>query len=72
MSKKVLMIAANPTTSPVTGWPIGFWWAELSHAWLEFSRAGYETTIAYPKGGDLIADGYSDPTHESGYSADDI
>ena len=72
MTKKVLMIAANPATSPVTGWPIGFWWAELSHAWLEFTSAGYEVTIASPEGGDLIADGYSDPEDESGYSAHDI
>lgn len=72
MTKRVLMIAANPATSPVTGWPIGFWWAELSHAWLEFSNAGYDITIASPKGGDLIGDGYSDPEDEIGYSAHDI
>jgi len=72
MTKKVLMIAANPATSPVTGWPIGFWWAELSHAWLEFTSAGYDVTIASPEGGDLIGDGYSDPEDESGYSAHDI
>ena len=72
MTKKILMIAANPATSPVTGWPIGFWWAELSHAWLEFTNAGYEDTIASPDGGDLIGDGYSDPEDESGYSAHDI
>lgn len=72
MTKKILMIAANPASSPVTGWPIGFWWAELSHAWLEFTGAGYDVTIASPDGGDLIADGYSDPEDESGYSAHDI
>lgn len=72
MTKKILMLVANPTTSPVTGWPIGFWWAELSHAWLEFTQAGYEITIASPDGGDLEADGFSDPEHESGYSAHDI
>ncbi|MEM1274466.1 MAG: type 1 glutamine amidotransferase domain-containing protein [Pseudomonadota bacterium] len=72
MTKNVLMLAANPATSPVTGWPVGFWWAELSHAWLEFNRAGYDVTIASPDGGDLEADGFSDPDHESGYSASDI
>lgn len=69
---KVLMIVANPATSPVTGWPIGFWWAELSHAWLAFSEAGYEVTVASPGGGDLAADAWSDPEHDSGYSAHDI
>ncbi len=69
---KVLMIVANPATSPVTGWPIGFWWAELSHAWLKFRDAGYEVDVASPEGGDLMADGYSDPEDESGYSAHDV
>ena len=72
MSKRILMIVANPAVSPVTGWPVGFWWAELSHAWLAFDEAGYEITIASPQGGDLAADDYSDPEHESGYSAHDI
>ncbi|MEN0000454.1 MAG: type 1 glutamine amidotransferase domain-containing protein [Pseudomonadota bacterium] len=72
MTKSVLMLVANPATSPVTGWPIGFWWAELSHAWLAFNHAGYTITIASPEGGDLEADMWSDPDHESGYSASDI
>jgi putative intracellular protease/amidase len=71
-TKKVLIIAANPGVSPTTGWPIGFWWAELTHPYWAFTQAGYEITIASPKGGDLITDGYSDPEHESGYSASDI
>lgn len=68
----ILMIVANPATSPVTGWPVGFWWAELSHAWLAFREAGYQITVASPAGGDLQADGWSDPEHESGYSAHDV
>lgn len=70
--KRVLMIAANPSVSPTTGWPIGFWWAELTHPFWAFKEAGYEVDIASPKGGDLIADGYSDPQDESGYSAEDL
>ena len=71
-AKHVLMIVSNPTTSPVTGWPIGFWWAELSHSWHAFTEAGYAVTIASPNGGKLEGDGWSDPEHESGYSASDI
>lgn len=70
--KKVLIIAANPGTSPTTGWPIGFWWAELTHPYWSFAEAGYDIDIISPKGGDLIADGYSDPEDASGYSAHDI
>jgi putative intracellular protease/amidase len=70
--KKVLLIAANPATSPTTGWPIGFWWAELVHPFWAFTEAGYEVEIRSPKGGALVADGYSDPEDASGYSAHDI
>ncbi|ABD56397.1 type 1 glutamine amidotransferase domain-containing protein [Jannaschia sp. CCS1] len=68
----VLMLVSNPATSPVTHWPIGFWWAELSHAWIAFNDAGYDITVASPGGGDLAADMWSDPEHESGYAAHDI
>lgn len=47
--KKVLMIAANPGTSPTTGWPVGFWWAELTHPWWTFTEAGYEVEIVSPR-----------------------
>lgn len=70
--KRVLMVAANPGVSPTTGWPIGFWWAELTHPYWTFAEAGYEVEIVSPKGGDLVADGYSDPEDASGYSAADI
>lgn len=66
------MIVANPGVSPTTGWPVGFWWAELTHPYWVFSEAGYAVDIVSPKGGDLIADGFSDPQDESGYSAHDI
>ncbi|QBK30282.1 type 1 glutamine amidotransferase domain-containing protein [Roseitalea porphyridii] len=70
--KRILMIAANPATSPVTGWPVGFWWAELTHPYWVFTEAGYGVDIVSPKGGDLAADGFSDPQDDSGYSAHDI
>lgn len=70
--KRVLMIAANPGTSPITGWPVGFWWAELTHPYWTFTEAGYEVEIVSPLGGDLVADGFSDPQDASGYSAPDI
>ena len=71
-SRRILFVAANPAVSPTTGWPIGFWAAELVHPWWEFTEAGYECDIASPDGGDLAIDGYSDPRHESGYSAHDL
>lgn len=70
--KRILMVAADPATSPVTGWPVGFWWAELTHPWWVFTEAGYQVDLRSPEGGALEADAYSDPEHESGYSADDL
>lgn len=70
--RRVLFIVANPAVSPTTGWPIGFWAAELTHPWWAFTEAGYDCTVCSPDGGDLLIDGYSDPRHESGYSADDL
>lgn len=70
--KRILMLVANPSISPVTGWPIGFWWSEVSHPFAVFQEAGCQITLASVEGGDLQADAYSDPEHESGYSADDF
>lgn len=70
--KRILIVAANPATSTVTDWPVGFWWAELTHPYWAFTEAGYEVEIRSPSGGALRPDGFSDPEDESGYSADDI
>jgi len=70
--RRVLMIVANPATSPTTGWPVGFWWSELTHPYWAFVEAGYEVEIRSPAGGALQGDAYSDPEHDSGYSADDL
>lgn len=70
--KRILIIAANPSVSKQTGWPIGFWAAELTHPYIEFTEKGYEVEIVSPDGGKLELDGLSDPKHESGYSAHDL
>jgi putative intracellular protease/amidase len=70
--KRILIIAANPSVSQTTGWPIGFWWSELTHPYWAFTEAGYEVEIRSPAGGALQADGYSDPEDASGYAADDL
>lgn len=70
--KRILLIAANPAVSPVTGWPVGFWAAELTHPYWVFTEAGYQVDIASPQGGALQLDGHSDPRDASGYSANDL
>lgn len=68
---RVLLIAANPSKAD-NGWPVGVWAAEISHPYDELTHAGYAVDIVSPDGGDLFIDPYSDPRHESGYSAHDI
>lgn len=69
---KILMVASSPSTSQQTGWPIGFWAAELTHPLRVFQEAGYEVVLASTEGGSLMMDGYSNPTDASGYSAHDV
>jgi putative intracellular protease/amidase len=69
--RRILMVVSNSTTSTNTGWPVGFWSAELTHAYKLFIDNGYEVTIASPKGGKVEIDALSDPRDSSGYSKND-
>ncbi len=69
---KILMVASSPAVSQQTGWPIGFWAAELTHPMLVFQEAGYEIELVSTQGGKLEMDSYSNPTDASGYSAHDV
>jgi len=70
--KRVVIVASNPATSEQTGWPIGFWWSELSHPYWELTERGYRVDVASPDGGGLEGDSWSDPRDDSRYSADDL
>jgi hypothetical protein len=63
--RRILMVVANPTVSTTTGWPVGFWAAELTHPYYEFTEAGFAVTIASPNGGKVEADALSDPREAS-------
>lgn len=70
--KKILIVASNGATSKQTGWPIGAWYAEVSHPYWEFTQAGYEVEFASPNGGEIAFDPYSDPEHESKLAGNDL
>jgi len=70
--KRVALVIANPAVSTTTGWPVGFWWSELSHPYYAFKEKGYEVEIFSPEGGKCEADGMSDPNDASGYSSTDL
>lgn len=69
---RILMVASSPAVSQQTGWPIGFWVAELTHPLRVFQEAGYEVELVSTEGGKLMMDTYSNPTDASGYSAHDV
>ena len=69
---KILMVASSPGVSSQTGWPIGFWAAELTHPLRVFQEAGYAIDLVSTEGGKLEMDGYSNPTDASGYSSHDV
>lgn len=68
---RAAFVLSNRAISSVTGWPIGFWLAELTHPYAEFEQAGYEIELFSPDGGELYMDDFSDPYAPNGYSADD-
>lgn len=47
---------SNPAKSTTTGWPVGFWWSELTHPYFHFTEAGYEVEAFSPDGGECTAD----------------
>jgi putative intracellular protease/amidase len=71
-TRRILMVVSSPTISTTTGWSVGFWAAELIHAYKLFLEKGYDVTIASPKGGKVEVDSLSDPRDPSGYSKDVI
>ncbi|MGX5831596.1 type 1 glutamine amidotransferase domain-containing protein [Mesorhizobium sp. 43Arga] len=70
--KRVAIVIANPAISTTTGWPVGFWWSELTHPWFAFTERGYAVEIFSPDGGGCEADALSDPRDPSGYSETDL
>ena len=70
--KRVAIVIANPAVSTTTGWPVGFWWSELTHPYLVFEEAGYDIELFSPEGGVCHGDSLSDPNDPSGYSKTDL
>jgi putative intracellular protease/amidase len=43
--KRAAIVISNSAVSTTTGWPVGFWWAELTHPYFAFNEAGWEVDI---------------------------
>jgi putative intracellular protease/amidase len=70
--KRVAIVISNPATSTTTGWPVGFWWSELTHPYFHFTELGYEVEIFSPDGGVCVPDAMSDPEDASQWQAEDV
>jgi putative intracellular protease/amidase len=70
--KRAAIVISNPAVSTTTGWPVGFWWSELTHPYYEFTEAGWQVEVFSMSGGDCEADSMSDPRDPSGYSSSDL
>lgn len=70
--KRVAIVVSNPSVSTTTGWPVGFWWSELTHPYFLFHEAGMNVDIFSPRGGTCTPDAMSDPRDPSGYSKTDL
>jgi putative intracellular protease/amidase len=70
--KRIAIVVSNPAVSSTTGWPVGFWWSELTHPYHAFTEAGYDVELFSPAGGPCTADAMSDPNDASGYSRSDL
>src|SRR4029434_10591614 len=71
-TKRIAVVLANPAVSTTTGWPVGFWWSELTHTYFVLTEKGYEIEIFSPNGGKCEPDAISDPRDPSGYSSSDL
>ena len=70
--KRAAIVVSNGSVSTTTGWPVGFWWAELTHPYFAFTEAGWEVDIFSPEGGDCPWDAMSDPEDASQWQAEDV
>jgi putative intracellular protease/amidase len=70
--KRVAIVISNPGVSTTTGWPVGFWWSELTHPYFHFTEVGYEVEVFSPDGGACVADAMSDPEDASQWQAEDV
>jgi putative intracellular protease/amidase len=70
--KRIAIVLSNPAVSSTTGWPVGFWWAELTHPYFRFTEVGYDVELFSPLGGRCEPDAMSDPEDASEWQAEDV
>jgi putative intracellular protease/amidase len=70
--KRVAIVISNPAISTTTGWPVGFWWSELTHPYYKLTEKGHVVEIFSYSGGKCEADAMSNPEDISQWQAEDV
>ncbi len=70
--KRIAIVLTNPSVSTTAGWPVGFWWSELSHPYFVLTEKGFEIELFSPNGGKCDADDMSDPRKANGFATSDL
>jgi putative intracellular protease/amidase len=70
--KRAAIVISNSAVSTSTGWPVGFWWSELTHPYYAFTEAGWGVDVYSPDGGRCEWDAMSDPEDPSQWQAEDV
>ncbi|OYU80641.1 MAG: type 1 glutamine amidotransferase domain-containing protein [Flavobacterium sp. BFFFF1] len=70
--KRIAIVLSNPANSSTTGWPVGFWWSELTHPYYHLTEKGHEVEIFSYFGGKCEADAMSNPEDPSQWQAEDV
>jgi putative intracellular protease/amidase len=70
--KRAAIVISNTAVSTSTGWPVGFWWSELTHPYYAFTEAGWEVDVYSPEGGPCDWDAMSDPEDPSQWQKEDV
>jgi putative intracellular protease/amidase len=70
--KRAAIVISNAAVSSSTGWPVGFWWSELTHPYYALTEAGWEVDVYSPAGGSCEWDAMSDPEDDSRWQAEDV
>lgn len=70
--KRVAIVLSNPGVSTTAGWPVGFWWSELSHPYFVLTEKGFHIELFSPSGGRCEADAMSDPRDAGGFATTDL
>lgn len=48
--RRVGIVISNPAVSTTSGWPVGFWWSELTHPYYLLTEKGYQVDEWCPSG----------------------